>query len=655
MCGFAGVIAWDERFRTSRAALERMSACIAHRGPDGAGSFFTPDRAISPDAAQAALAHRRLAILDPDPRADQPFGDERGRQLVYKGEIYNFRELRAELSAIRPAYRWRTTCDTEVLLVAYDVWGEACVEKFDGMFAFAIWDAPANALFLARDRTGKKPLYLAVGEAVVTGHRTGAVAFASELSALRALAWVDATVDLEAIGHYLRWGYVPAPMTAYRGCEKLPPARWMRVRPQEIDVEQYFDPNEPPVLRQEATGGHVRDLVTSAVRRQLVSDVPLGCFLSGGIDSSVIAAAMKASVEPGQPVLTFSIGFDDPRYDETRYAAEVARHLGTQHRAFAVHPNAAEDLPKLAAVFAEPFADSSALPTHYLARQTRREVKVALSGDGGDELFGGYDRYRALWLGESFRSMPAGLRKIAMSKMWDRLLVGTHPKSRVVRAKRLLSSLHLPPAQRYDGYMRLFDEATATALLPEPDAAAGANWLAHGFESLAAGGRDIVQAAMALDRLTYLPEDLHTKVDRSAMLHALEVRGPFMDVAVLRLAAGLTTQELLGSRGGAKSFMQSPLLTPAKRLLREAFAADLPEFVFKRRKMGFAVPVGEWFRGELRPMLRDALTAKDSFANDYLHRPTVQRLLDEHESDRCDHGQRLYALLMLELWWRQGR
>ena len=331
----------------------------------------------------------------------------------------------------------------------------------------------------------------------------------------------------------------------------------------------------------------------------------------------------------------------------------MAKHLGTNHRQFIVRPNTAEDLPKLAAVFGEPFGDSSALPTHYLSRETRRHVKVALSGDGGDELFGGYDRYRAMWLGEAFRKMPAPLQRIATSKLWERL-PGTHPKSRGARLKRMLSSLHLPPAERYDAYMRLFDETTARSLCPREEASDAAKWLGHEYATLS-DRRDVVQTAMALDRVTYLPDDLLTKVDRAAMLHALEVRSPFMDPALVHYAAALTTEELFGAAASAKSFMQSPMTAPAKRLLRDAFAAALPETAFSRPKMGFALPIGDWLRGELKPMLRDTIDASDAFIRNQLDLPTVHRLIDEHESSRVDHSQRLYALLMLELWWRIER
>ncbi len=647
MCGLVGVIAWDERHAVSRDQLARMSATIAHRGPDGEGTYLNEDRA--PGQAACGLAHRRLAILDPDPRSNQPFSDASGKYLVYNGEIYNFRELRAELSKLRPDYAWRTNGDTEVLLVAYDVWAEACVEKFDGMFAFAIWDSRQQTLFLARDRMGQKPLYLAFSN--TDRSNIGAIAFSSELAALRALPWMDATIDDSAIGHYLRWGYIPSPLTIHRGCEKLPPAHWMRVRANSVEVRQYFDPNQTATLT-DASVANVRRLITDAVKRQLVSDVPLGCFLSGGIDSSIIAAAMKASVGANQDVLTFSIGFDDPRYDETRYAAEVARHLGTRHHQFTVRPNAAEDLSKLAAVFGEPFGDSSALPTHYLARETRNHVKVALSGDGGDELFAGYDRYRAMLLGESVRSMPPALRDFAAAKFWDHL-PGTHPKSKIARLKRMLASLHLQPPQRYDSYLRLFDDAAIAELMPGRSDAS-TNWLVHAIESLAAN-RDIVQTAMAVDRVTYLPEDLLTKVDRASMLHALEVRSPFMDPAIVRFAAQLSTQQLLGSTSGARAIALFALRTPAKRLLREAFAGMLPPQLFTRPKMGFAVPIGDWFRGDLRDLLNDSLNAPNSVAATRFNAAAVHRLIDDHQQNRADHSQRLYALLMLELSFQQNR
>ena len=613
MCGFAGVVAWDDRYRVSRETLERISATIAHRGPDGEGYHVNHDGEPSKERPQVALAFRRLAILDPDPRSNQPFTDGRN-WLVFNGEIYNFRELRKELEAADPSYAWRTTGDTEVLLRAYAIWGERCVERLNGMFAFAIWDEGRKALFLARDPMGQKPLYVAP--------KDGVIAFASEVGALRPLEWIDFGTWDEGLFRYLRYGYTDR---FYQGCFQHPAGF---TRTEDVGgagyLRRHFHSEMPGAKEPSRGPADARSLVVDAVARQLVSDVPLGVFLSGGVDSSVVACAARQQ----GPVQTFSIGFDDPRYDESGYAEEVAKHLGTAHHVFRVRPDAAEDLPKLAAVFGEPFADSSALPTHYLARETRKHVKVALSGDGGDELFGGYDRYRAMQLG-------GRLRMLAPFGGIGRRLARGHPKSKVTRAGRLLATLSLSQAMRYDAYVRLFDDATIGALLgeslPSPQ-------IADLFEIESRRHREPVRAAAATDRAMYLPDDLLTKVDRASMLHNLEVRSPFMDPRLVHFAAGLTTDQLIG--GGPK------------RLLREAFVNDLPASVFTRRKMGFAVPIGEWFRGELRPMLRDHLFASASFARTRFDMATVERLVEEHEQTRVDHSQRLYALLMLELWWR---
>ncbi len=629
MCGLAGIIAWDERTSVSRQTLEGMSARIAHRGPDGAGLWMGQ----AGSGPRAGLAHRRLAVIDLDPRADQPLTDGRGRWIVFNGEIYNYRELRRELEGSRPDYAWKTECDTEVLLLAYDVWGTECVEHLNGMFAFAVWDGPAGDVFLARDRMGQKPLYYAV--------IAGAIAFASELGALMRVPWVDAAMDQRALGEYLAWGYVPSPKTIYAGAAKLPPGHWMKVSGTGTQIRQYFDPNVTG-LKEEAdaqsnAAARPRELVLQAVRRRLVSDVPLGCFLSGGIDSSIIAACMRQAVGSDQRLLTFSIGFEDPRYDETAYAAAVARHFKTEHQQFTVRPDAAGDLPALAKVFGEPFGDSSALPTYYLSRQTRQEVKVALSGDGGDELFGGYDRYRAMALSERVRGMPGFVRDGIV-----RVLPAGNVKSRKARLRRFVESLGEEPARRYGGYMRLFSEQQLVGLLKDNAAmnnVSREDWLARPYQKFLDQGRDVVQAALALDRVTYLPEDLLTKVDRASMLHALEVRSPFMDHELVGFASTLSTPQLI--KGGGK------------RMLREAFKNDLPAEVFGRKKMGFAVPIGEWFRGEMRGLLRETLLARSAFSADHFSQAAVEGMIQEHQQRKVDHSQRLYALLMLELWWRQ--
>ena len=658
MCGFAGVVSWDERYRVGRATLARMSAAVAHRGPDGEGFYVNHDREASAGRPHAALAFRRLAVLDPDPRSDQPFTIG-GKTVVFNGELYNFRELRAELSRDFPNYQWRTAGDTEVLLRGYDCWGERCVEKFNGMFAFAVWDEAEGTLFLARDRMGQKPLYVAVQSD--NAAERSAVAFASELPALLRVPWVERRVDPAAVVEYLRWGFVPTPGTIYATIHQLPPGETMRLSHRGGGRQTYYDPNR---IAREADSypvrsakpadikDRVRGLVVEAVQRRLVADVPLGCFLSGGIDSSVVAASMRAD---GRAVQTFSIGFDDPRYDERSYARRVAEHLGTDHHEFLVKPDAAADLPAVAAAFGQPFGDSSALPTWYLSRETRRHVTVALSGDGGDEFFGGYDRYRAMALSER-------LRRLLPREAWwlvgaaARRAGGGHPKSRRARAARFAASICLPADERYSAYLRLFDDALIDELLPAPRLAAPLAGRDSATPRPASGaakrlpdavvqafvnrhGRSPMERAMGVDQSLYLPDDLLTKVDRASMAHALEVRSPFMDPDLMRYClTHLGPRHLM--RGGPK------------RMLREAFAADLPAWVFTRRKMGFAVPVGEWFRGPLRDMLRDNLFAADSFAASHFNVAVVRKLVEDHESGRADHGQRLYALLMLELWWK---
>jgi asparagine synthase (glutamine-hydrolysing) len=651
MCGFAGIVTWDNRHRVHRDVLEKMSARVAHRGPDGAGLWINHEGEATAERPQVGLVHRRLAIIDLDERANQPFTDGRGRWLVFNGEIYNYRELRKELESLLPDYAWRTQSDTEVLLASYAAWGEKCVEHLNGMFAFAIWEEPKGELFLARDRMGQKPLYVLIErEGDGNSATVRSVAFASELEAVREVSWYRPAASeplILALYEYLSWGYnLGTPFSA----PMLNPGETLRVRRDDKRSVSYF----PHMLRgpadkdREKLGDDervaaTREGVERAVRRQLVADVPVGCFLSGGVDSSVIAACMKRAAGD-QRVLTFSIGFDDPRYDETKYAADVAKHLGTEHHAFTVRPNAVDDLPKLAEVFGDPFADSSALPTHYLARETRKHVKVALSGDGGDELFGGYDRYRAIALTERVRALPAPVRAVIAGRLARRMarwLPGVHPKSTGARLKRFASSLDLEPNAQYASFLRLFDQETIDALLQLPSQQADLRVrknLQQGRFWTYERTRGPVVAALAADRETYLPGDLLTKVDRCSMLHALEVRSPFMDHDLVRFASTLTTPQLL--KGGPK------------RMLREAFANDLPAWVFKRKKMGFAVPIGDWFRTSLRAMLHDHLFAADSFAAGHFNQAVVRRLVEEHETQRVDHSQRLYALLMLELWWK---
>jgi asparagine synthase (glutamine-hydrolysing) len=662
MCGFAGVIAWDERYRVSKETLAKMSAAIAHRGPDGEGFHINHDHNITPENPQVALAFRRLAILDPDPRSNQPFTDGR-HWLVFNGEIYNFRELKKELSILKPEYEWRTTGDTEVLLCAYSVWGEKCVEHLNGMFAFAVWDEVKRELFCSIDRMGQKPLYFA---AITTsgkpwtglrpeaskmdndGNEMGeiqpplaAIGFASELPALRVLPWLGEEIDLAAIAAYLRWGYIPAPVTSWVGIRKFSPSTKGSISQASVRTKKYFKgaamigaPRPFDAVNQ------TYSLVRQAVERQLVSDVPVGCFLSGGVDSSIIAACMTLA-EGSRKVVTFGMGFDDSRYDESEHATAMAEYLGTEHHQFVVSPEASADLPKLAQGFGEPFGDSSALPSHYLARETKQCVKTCLSGDGGDELFGGYQRYQAMQKAATLDTMPASFRRWAASEFLQRRLSGHHPKSTLTKLKRFLATADVTTAERYLSLVSLFDRKKVDELFKQEIPLHHNDWSLSRAITQLFDRKPPATAAAAVDRLTYLPCDLLTKVDRCSMLHGLEVRSPFMDHELVQFAAGLTTDQLL--KGGPK------------RMLREAFKDDLPAWVFKRKKMGFAVPIGDWFRGPLRAMLRDTLFSSHAFGREHFDMKVVERLVEEHETKKVDHSQRLYALLMLELWWNTVR
>lgn len=634
MCGIAGVVSFSQRLSVSRQQLEAMSQRIAHRGPDDQGIYLD-------EAQGVGLVFRRLAILDLERRANQPMVSPDGRwRMVFNGEIYNYRSLRDQLDRELGGRAWQTSGDAEVLLMAWAQWGHLCLSKLNGMYAFVIWDQQEKTVFAARDRMGQKPLYFAAAGAARAGDGPiEAFAFASELPALMVLDWIDTTVQPSSLADYLLFGYIPSPRTIYIGVNKLQPGQWLKVTERGVVSQGYFDAggyldSGIPLEHDGLTAPQqTRRLLEQAVGRQMVSDVPIACFLSGGIDSSVVAACMRRHTHDVQ---SFSIGFDDRRYDETPFALRVARHLGLRHRTLHVTPTVTDDLARLAQVYGEPFADSSALPTHYLAREVGNYVKVALSGDGGDELFGGYERYRAMQLSQQLNQWPL-IGALARSSWWQKL-PGAHPKSRLARLKRFQKSLALRLEARYPSYMHLFEPQQLLGLFREEfvlrtdPQLIGDKWYKAYLDH-----RDPVQAALAIDRVTYLPEDVLTKVDRASMLHGLEVRSPLMDHEVVQFASNLTSDQLIG--GGPK------------RMLREAFADDLPREVFRRRKMGFALPIGQWFRTSLRQLLHDALFARDSFASTHFNHNYIEQMMQQHQCGQADHSHRLYALLMLEMWW----
>jgi asparagine synthase (glutamine-hydrolysing) len=635
MCGICGA-AWTDPARSvGEGDLAAMVARLRHRGPDDAGTYRD---------GQAALGFRRLSIVDL-PGGHQPLSNEDGTVwTVFNGEIYNFPALRRRLEA--RGHTLRSSGDTEVLVHLYEDEGPAMFGLLRGMFALAIWDADRRRLVLGRDRLGQKPL--------VYRHDAGRIVFASELKSLLALPEADLPRRLDplALDRYLAFGYINHPGTILEGVYKLPPAHYAVWQEGRLELTRYWNPDwngeveRPPGEDVE----QLRATLDDAVREQMVADVPLGAFLSGGVDSSIIVGLMQRASD--RPVQTFSIGFGDPAFDESRYAELVARALGTEHHAFTVEPRAWETLPALAGQFDEPFADSSALPTWHVARETRRHVTVALTGDAGDELFAGYDRYRAVALAAWLDRLPAASRAFLGGPMARALPASARAKTRIRRIRRMLEGIGLAPEARYLGWVGMFDEPgraslytdeflghLAAAAAHDPDGADPASVLTRAFA--AAPGRDPVTRATVVDLLTYLPGDLLTKVDMASMGQSLECRSPFLDHRVVELALAMPIRRKLRLRGGR-----------SKVVLKRAFADLLPPEIGRRPKMGFGVPIDRWFRGELKDELRAILLDPTTLGRGLFRPEAVESLVDEHIANRRDHAYRLWALLMLELWFR---
>jgi asparagine synthase (glutamine-hydrolysing) len=638
MCGICGAVWTDPNGTLTAGSLQAMTDRLVHRGPDDAGAYRDN---------HAALGFRRLSIIDLA-GGHQPLSNEDGTVwTVFNGEIYNYPALRRRLEA--KGHTLRSQGDSEILVHLYEDEGPRMFRLLRGMFALAIWDAPRRTLVLARDRMGQKPL--------VYRHHGGRLTFASELKALMALPEADVPrrIDPLALDQYLCYGYIPAPRTILEGTSKLPPAHYAVWHDGALTIERYWDPDwnaerERPVAEDIE---ELRATLDDAVREQMIADVPLGAFLSGGIDSTIIVGLMQRA--SSRPVKTFAIGFPDPKYDETHYAELAARHLGTEHHTFLVEPKAWETLPALAWQFDEPFADSSALPTWYVARQTRQSVTVALTGDAGDELFGGYDRYRALALTELFQRIPDGPRRVLGGTMVRVLPRSARSKTRLRKLQRLFENINEPAEARYLGWMTTFDEAARLALYSDdqldrlasaasapddPSEADPAALLSMAFA--AAARRDRVTRAMVADILTYLPGDLLVKVDLASMAHSLECRGPFLDHRVVELAAAMPLDRKIGLRSGR-----------SKLVLKQAFADLLPPPIKARSKMGFGVPISRWFRDELKNELRDVLLDPVCLNRGLFRPETIRELVDEHIEGKREHSFRLWALLILELWFRR--
>lgn len=623
MCGIAGIVRSDGA-PVDRELVERMNEAIRHRGPDEDGFYFS---------AGVGLAMRRLAIIDLK-SGQQPIHNQGSTAwIVFNGEIYNYRELRDQLEQL--GHRFYTDSDTEAIVHAYDQYGTDCPKYLRGMFAFAIWDERTRSLFLARDRVGKKPLLYA--------QLDGELVFGSEFTALLEHPRVSRDVDFEAIHHYLSFICVPAPLTAYRSIRKLEPGHWLLWREGEIKTERYWqlDFSKKQKISEEEAGERTVELLREAVRVRLMSEVPLGAFLSGGIDSSAVVALMAQ--ESSERIKTFSIGFDEQDFSELHHARRVAEHVGADHHEFIVRPDAMEILPTLVEHYGEPFADSSAIPSYYVSKETRAYVTVALNGDGGDECFAGYQRYAAMSIAQKYRNLPAPLRDSVISNVVKALPGFDGRPNPLRKARRFIAAASLPPVERYLRWVSAFDDAAkqnlySDAFRHETARFRTASILEPWFAK--ANGAGIVDASLLTDTMTYLPNDLLVKMDIAAMTVSLEARSPFLDHHLMEFAAGLPEK------------LKLRRLT-TKYLLKRVLKKLVPAENLNRSKMGFGVPIGHWFRGAMQPFLRETLLSEKALARGLFRPEMVRQLVDTHVSAKADHSHRLWSLLMLELWYQR--
>jgi asparagine synthase (glutamine-hydrolysing) len=624
MCGIVGFVNAGSR-AASRETLERMNRCIVHRGPDEDG-FFVHEN--------VALAMRRLAIIDLAGGQQPIYNQEKSSVIVFNGEIYNFQELKKDLEARGHAFE--THCDTEVIVHAYDEYGADCVSHLRGMFAFAIWDFRDRSLFIARDRIGKKPLLYA-------HQANGDLVFGSEFTAVLAHPSVTREVDYEAIDNYLSYLCVPAPLTAFKQIRKLEPGHWLRWKDGKIETRRYWKPDfskKIKISEEEAVGETTR-VLREATEMRLISEVPLGAFLSGGVDSSVVVALMAQASRT--PVKTFSIGFEEQDYSELKYAKRVAEHLGAEYNEFIVRPNALEILPTLVEHYGEPYADPSAIPTYYVSRETRRYVTVALNGDGGDESFVGYERHVAMKFAETYHKLPRPVRRYLIEPSITAIPSPTNFRNRFVRFQRFLRAASMPKAERYFLWLSTFDGDAKRELYTEDlkNKTATANPLEFFARYIShSNGKGIIDTVLLTDLMNYLPNDLLVKVDIASMANSLEARSPFLDHKVIEFAASLP--ENVKQQG-----------KDTKSLLKKVAARLVPPEVVYRPKMGFGVPLKYWLGNELQGFTREVLLSQKATRRGLFDAKTVERLIDEQKRDAKDNSWKIWTLLMLELWFQR--
>ncbi|MBP6004834.1 MAG: asparagine synthase (glutamine-hydrolyzing) [Pyrinomonadaceae bacterium] len=624
MCGIVGFVNNGGR-AAEREVLEAMNRAIIHRGPDEDGYYLHEN---------VALAMRRLSIIDLASGKQPIHNADRTKWIVFNGEIYNYRELREGLEA--RGHTFYTRSDTEAIIHLYDEYGEGCLEHLRGMFAFAIWDETDRSLFAARDRVGKKPLLYA-------HQANGDLIFGSEFQAVLKHPSVTREVDYGAIDSYLSYLCVPAPETAFKQIRKLEPGHWLRWKDDRVETRRYWLPDFSKKIR--ITEAEAIDETTRLLREstslRMISEVPLGAFLSGGVDSSIVVALMAQ--ESASPVKTFSIGFEEQDFSELKYARRVAAHVGAEYNEFIVRPDAMEVLPTLVDHYGEPYADSSAVPTYYVAKETRQHVTVALNGDGGDESFAGYERYMAMEVAELYKRIPRFLRSSLIEGPINLLPTSEIKKTRIRDVQRFLISANESRKDRYARWMSAVKPAAKPALYTQEmnarvnghDAAAVLNdWFDR------AQDLGLLDATLLTDQMTYLPNDLLVKVDIATMANSLEARSPFLDHKVIEFAASLPES------------LKMNRFRP-KYLLKKVAARLVPPEVVYRRKMGFGVPIGHWFRGEMKDFVRDVLLSPASLNRGIFKPETVEMYIDQHIRGEVDHATPIWTLLMLELWFQR--
>ena len=624
MCGITGFIN-NSNEKADRRILDRMNRAILHRGPDEDGYYLKDN---------VAMAMRRLSIIDLA-GGQQPIPNEdKTKWIVYNGEVYNYKDLRDGL--LDRGHSLQTNSDTEAVVHLYDEFGLDCLQHLRGMFAFAIWDETDRSLFLARDRVGKKPLLYALLP-------NGSIVFGSEFTALLEHPGISREVDHNAIDSYISYLCVPAPMTAFKHIRKLEPGHWLRWKDGKIETQRYWRPDftkKIKISEQEAVEETTR-ILRESTRLRMISEVPLGAFLSGGVDSSAVVALMAQ--ESSQPVKTFSIGFEEQDYSELKYAKRVAEHVGAEYNEFIVKPNAIEILPTLVEHYGEPFADPSAIPTYYVSRETRKYVTVALNGDGGDESFVGYERHVAMRFANAYRSLPSPLRQTLIEPVVGAVPTPVNFRNRLTRVQRFLRSASRESDDRYFRWLSSFDpEAKSELYSDEFKRLSGGNQAVHlltpYFENV--NGTGSIDASLMADLMHYLPNDLLVKVDIASMANSLEARSPFLDHNLIEFAASLP--ESVKQKGfGTKS------------LLKKVAANLVPKDVIYRQKMGFAVPIRYWLGNELQAFTKDILLSDTANRRGLFHKPVVAKLIEEQHAGTQDNSWKIWTLLMLELWFRR--